>query len=114
MKNVTLILLAATAIGAVSMGSATAMPFNNLSAAPGESQVQNVRIVCDRYQRCYNTNRGYRSARPYYAPRYDNYGGPAYGYAAPGYGYAAPGYGYYGAPRVGVGIGPFGFGFGMW
>ena len=109
MKNITLTLLAAAAIGAVSIGGASAMPFNNVSAALGESHVQNVRVVCDQYQRCYNTGRAYRSA-----PRYYNspacYGGPGYGYAAPGYGYAAPGYGYYGGPRMGIGIGPFGFG----
>jgi hypothetical protein len=116
MKNITLTLLAATAIGAVSIGSASAMPLNNVSGALGESHVQNVRVVCDQYQRCYNTNRAYRSAQPNYAQRsYDGYAqrsydGPAY-YSEPNY-YAAPRYGYYGGPGVGVGIGPFGFG--MW
>jgi hypothetical protein len=108
MKNITLTLLAAAAIGTVSIGSASAMPFNNVSAALGESHVQDVRIVCDRYRRCYNTARAYRYARPYYAqPYYDSpayYGGPGYGY------YGGPGYGYYGGPRVGIGVGPFGFG----
>ena len=111
MKNITLTLLAAAAIGAVSIGGASAMPFNNVSAALGESHVQDVRVVCDQYRRCYNTGRAYRSARPYYAPRYDNspayYGGRSYD---TDYGYAAPGYGYYGRPRMGIGIGPFGFG----
>jgi hypothetical protein len=116
MKNITLTLLAATAIGAVSIGSASTMPLNNVSGALGESHVQNVRVVCDQYQRCYNTNRAYRSAQPNYAQRsYDGYAqrsydGPAY-YSEPNY-YAAPRYGYYGGPGVGVGIGPFGFG--MW
>jgi hypothetical protein len=112
MKNITLTLLAATAIGAVSIGSASAMPFNNLSPALGESHVQNVRVVCNQNGRCYNTNRvnrsarGYvnRSARAYHAPRY--YDNHAY-YGGPGY-YAAPGY--YSGPRIGLGIGPFGFG----
>jgi hypothetical protein len=108
MKNITLTLLAAAAIGAASIGSASAMPFNNVSAALGESHVQDVRVVCDQYQQCYNTGRAYRSARPNYAPRY--YDSPTY-YGGPGY-YAAPGYGYYSGPRVGIGIGPFGFG--MW
>jgi len=97
MKNITMILLAAAAMGAVSIGSASAMPFSNLSAAPGESDVQDVRLVCGRYHRCYNY--GYRYASPYYAPGY--YGGYPYG----GYGYG------YGLPFVGIGIGPFGFGF---
>ena len=109
MKNLALTLLAATAIGAASIGSASAMPFNNLPAALGESPVQNVRVVCNQNGQCYNTNRGNRSARTYYAPRsYDSpalwrYGGNGY-YAAPSNGY------YYGGPRVGLGIGPFGFG----
>jgi hypothetical protein len=109
MKNITMTLLAAVAIGAVSIGGASAMPFNNLSAALGESHVQDVRLVCDRFGRCYNTRRTYRSARPYHAPRYYNRG--AY-YGRSGY-YAGPSYGYYGGPRVGVGIGPFGLGFGV-
>jgi hypothetical protein len=100
MKNITTILLAAAAMGAVSIGSASAMPFGNLSASLGESDVQDVRLVCGRYHRCYNTY-GYRYASPYYAPGY--YGGYPYG----GYGY---GYGY-GRPFVGIGIGPFGLGF---
>ena len=105
MKNTTLTLLAVAAVGAVSTGSASAMPFNNVLAAQSETDVQNVRVVCDRYQRCYNTGRTYRYARPYYAPRYDN--SPAY-YGDPRY-YLSPGYGYYSGPRVGIGIGPFGF-----
>ena len=93
MKNVTLSLLAAAAIGAISIGSASAMPFNNL-AGLSESSVQDVRLVCDRYGQCYNTRRVYRS-NTYYAQRY----------------YDQPRYGYYGGPRVGVGVGPVGFGF---
>jgi hypothetical protein len=92
MKNVTLSLLAAAAIGAISIGSVSAMPVNNL-AGLGENHFQGVRLVCDRFGRCYNTRRAYR---PYYAQRY----------------YGQPGYGYYGGPRVGVGIDPLGFG--MW
>jgi len=98
MKNITTILLAAAAMGAVSIGGASAMPFGNLSAALGESDVQDVRLVCGRYHRCYNTY-GYRYASPYYAPGY--YSGYPYG----GYGYG------YGRPFVGIGIGPFGLGF---
>ena len=100
MKNITLTLLAAAAFGAVSFGGASAMPFGNLSAALGESPVQDVRVVCNRNGQCYNTNRNYRQTRRYYAPRYYN----DYGY------YNGPRYGYYAGPRVGVGIGPFGFG----
>ena len=99
MKNVTLSLLAAAAIGAISIGSVYAMPVNNL-AGLGESHFQDVRLVCDRFGRCYNTRRAYRSQRYYGQPGYGYYGQPGYGYYR--------GYGYYGGPRVG--IGPFGFG----
>ena len=99
MKNVTLSLLAAAAIGAISIGSASAMPASNL-AGLGVSPIQDVRLVCDRFGQCYNTRRAYRTSR-YYAPRY---------YDQPGY-YGQRNYGYYGGPRVGVGVGPFGFGF---
>ena len=102
MKNMTLALLAAAATGAISIGSASAMPISNMATAQGSSLVQDVRLVCDRYQRCYNTTRrAYRSG-PYYAQPY--YGAPAY-YAQPAYGY----YGY-GGPHVGIGIGPVGIG----
>jgi hypothetical protein len=107
MKNVTLSLLAAAAIGAISIGSVSAMPVNNL-AGLGESHFQDVRLVCDRFGRCYNTRRAYRSypyAQPYYGGGY--YSGYGPGYYSGGYG---SGYGYYGGPRVGIGIGPVGFG----
>ena len=65
MKNVTLTLLAAAAIGAISIGSVSAMPVNNL-AGLGESHLQDARLVCDRFGRCYNTRRAYRS-QGYYA-----------------------------------------------
>src|SRR5260370_41936045 len=106
MKNIALTLLAAGAIGAVTIGSASAMPINGTSAAPNENLIQDVRVVCDRHQRCYNTGRAHRYVRPYYAQRY--YGGPDHYYGGRGYDD-----GYYGRPGVGVGIGPFGFGFGI-
>ena len=53
-KNVTLSLLAAAAIGAISIGSVSAMPVNNL-AGLGENHFQGVRLVCDRFGRCDNT-----------------------------------------------------------
>ena len=104
MNNIRLTLLAAAAIGAGSIGSASAMPFSNVTAAPSESLVHDVRVVCDRYQRCWNTNarRTYRTVRPYYDDSYYYYNNRGY--------YSGPGYGYYSGPRVGIGIGPFGFG----
>ena len=71
MKNVTLSLLAAAGIGAISIGSVSAMPVSNLNGL-SESHVQDVRLVCDRFGRCYNTRRAYRSYP--YAQRY--YGEP--------------------------------------
>ena len=106
MKNVTLSLLAAAGIGAISIGSVSAMPVSNL-AGLSESHVQDVRLVCDRFGRCYNTRRAYRSypyAQRYYGDGY--YSGYGRGYYS-GYG---PGYGYYAGPRVGIGIGPVGVG----
>ena len=99
MKIITLPLLAAVA--ALTIGSAAAMPFSagNGTAVLNESLVQDVRVVCNRHGNCWNTNR-YRSTRRSYSPGY---------YNRPGY-YAQPGYDYYRGPRVGVGIGPFGFG----
>ena len=99
MTSLKLTLFAAAAIGAASIGGASALPMSNISAALGENHVQDVRIVCGQSGRCYNTRRGYRYARPYgYAPNYNA-----------GY-YGAPGYGYYGRRGVGIGIGPFGVG----
>ena len=103
MTNLKLTLLAAAAIGAVSIGGASAMPFNKMSAPLGENYVQDVSVVCNLNGRCYNTRRTYRRSYSYgpgYAPGYYNNGGY----------YARPAYGYYDGPRVGIGLGPFGFG----
>lgn len=77
MKNFKLAFLTAAAIGAISIGTASAMPLNGTPSA-GEGNVQAVRIICDRYGRnCYNTNSQYRSSRRYnnnyygYDDRYD-------------------------------------------
>lgn len=103
MKNLILSTFAAAAIGGLSMGAASAMPFNSGLPAAGESLVHQARVVCQRNGRCYNTNRRARVSQRYYAPR-------AYGYnRGYGYTYAQPYYGAYG-PAVGIGVGPFGIG----
>ena len=89
MKNMTLTLLATAAMGAVSIGSASAMPMGNITAGLGTSLVQDVRVVCNRNGQCYNTRGAYRSGR-YYRGR----------------GYYGNHYGYYSGPRFG--FGPFG------
>jgi len=101
MKTFTLPLLAAVALSAVTIGSAGAMPFstNNGSLAQSENLVQDVRMVCNRNGNCWNTNSGYRRG---YSQRY--YDRRSY---HRGYGYDR---GYHRGPRVGVGVGPFGFG----
>ena len=85
---------------AVSTGSASAMP-NGLALQGGASQsgqVEQVRLVCDEYGRCFR--------RP-------NYGyGPRYGYRRPG-----PRYGFgggYGGPRSGGWDRGYGYGGGRW
>jgi hypothetical protein len=99
MRVFSLALLAASAIGAASIESAAAMPFANPALAQ-DSLVQDVRVVCDRSGRCYNTNRQAR----YYAPRAHRYGYRD-GYRA---------YGYNRGPSVGIGVGPVGIGVRAW
>ena len=100
MTNLKLSLLAAAAIGAATIGSASAMPLNGL-AAPGEGLVHNARVVCNSNGQCWNTSnsrrtwRSSRSNRSRYVQPY--YGNPHYGYS----------YGYH-QPSVGIGVGPVG------
>ena len=101
MKHITSMLLAAAAISAVSIGSVSAMPLTALSPALAAGDVQNVRLVCDQFGRCYNTARSYRMMPRRYAP------GPRYYNDRPYY-YAAPQYRYRSRPFVGIGIGPLG------
>ena len=103
MRVLSLALLAASAIGAVSIGSASAMPFANPASAQ-ESFVQDVRVVCDRFGRCYNTNRARYGNRYGYRSGYR--GHRAYGYN--------PGYRYHSGPSVGIGVGPVGIGVRAW
>ena len=104
MRVLSLALLAASAIGAVSIGNASAMPFANPASAQ-ENLVQDVRVVCDRFGRCYNTNRG-RHYGNQYGYRSGYRGHRAYGYNR--------GYGYHRAPAVGIGVGPVGIGVRAW
>ena len=103
MRAFSLALLAASAIGAVSIGSASAMPFANPASAQ-ESLVQDVRLVCDRFGRCYNSNR-------HYGHRYGN----RYGYRSGYRDYRGNrAYGYHRGPSVGIGVGPVGIGVRTW
>jgi hypothetical protein len=77
----------------------SALPLAPSATFEQTSMIQNVRVVCDPYGRCWNTGPRYRVVRRYYDPGYAY--GPAYGY------YGGPAYGYGWGPRVGIG---FGFG----
>ncbi len=97
MTHLKLTLLAAAAIGAASIGGASALPMSGSSPAI-ESNVQHVRVVCNQRGVCWDSRsprRTWRSGRN--GPRYVQ---PQYGYGYPQYGYQQPG--------VGIGVGPFG------
>jgi hypothetical protein len=92
--------------GALFASGANAAPLpNGLTALPGNG-VENVRMFCDDYGRCYRA-RGER--RVIVQPEYSD----SYNYA-PRYrrGYYDGGY-YDDGPRVGIGVGPGGVGFGF-
>jgi hypothetical protein len=91
--KLTALLLAAGGLLTLAATSSSAMPVSNLGAAVS-SDVENVRVVCNRWGRCW------RTARRYYGPRY--YAPPAYGYYP--YGYHRPYYGGYGYGRPGIGF----------
>jgi hypothetical protein len=87
------------AAGTILTSAASAMPLNNLSATVqnDEAIVQDVRLVCNEWGRCWRTGpRAYYGA---YGPSY--YYGPSYGY----YGRPYRPYGYVGVPGVGLSFG---------
>jgi hypothetical protein len=106
MKKIVLSVLGATALLSIPAVAAPMSPAATQSAEG--SNIDQVRLVCNEYGRCYRV-RGPRYIQRsygddgYYVPRSYGYygGGPGYGYYGGG-----PGYGYYGG-------GPsFGFSFG--
>ena len=97
--KLTALLLAAGGFLTLAATSSQAMPVGNLGAnldAGVSGDMQQVRLVCNRWGRCWRT--GPRYYRYGYGPRYY---APAYGYA-PGY-YRPYGYGY-GRPGIGFGF----------
>lgn len=97
--KVTALLLAAGGFLTLAATSASAMPIGNLGAAAQTGDdVQNVRLVCNRWGRCWRTGPRYYRPRAYYGGGYYPYGGyrPYYGYGGPygGYGYGRPGFGF--------------------
>jgi hypothetical protein len=90
--------------------AAPAAPLNATTIGSAEvSHVDQVRLVCNEYGRCWRT-RGPRYVQRYYEDDdsyvvrrgYGYYGGPGY-YGDPGY--YDRGYGYYGGPSIGFSFG---------
>lgn len=76
-------LVAASLFGAlVASSAASAMPIAPAPATPQVSDVEQVRMVCDAWGRCFwrPNYYGYYAPRPYYGPRYAPrfYGAPRY------------------------------------
>jgi hypothetical protein len=110
MKN--LIISLALGAGALFASAATAAPLSSGAMMLPDSAIENVRMVCDEYGRCYRTRSGRRVViqQEYgnsynYAPR-DRY--------IERRGYYGGGGGYYNdGPNVGIGVGPGGVGVGV-
>jgi hypothetical protein len=94
MRKTLLGFAAAAGVALSGIGAASAFPVAPIGQAA--SPVEQVRVVCDRWGRCWRT--GPRYHRYGYGPR--RHYGPRYGYYGPHYG---PRYGYYGGPRYGYG-----------
>ncbi len=99
--------LAAFGATALSMGSVSALPMGPVT---GPSNLEQVRLVCDRDGRCYRTRPRVYAAPSYgYGPSYYDYG-PSY-YGSYGYGGPAVTFGFGGGHHGGFG-GGHGGGFG--
>jgi hypothetical protein len=107
MKKIVLSVLGATALLST---AAVAAPMNPAAIQSAEaSNVDQVRLVCDEYGRCYRV-RGPRYVQ-YVRRSYGYYGGsPGYYGGGPGYYGGGPGYGYYGGgPSIGFSFGSRGW-----
>ena len=95
--------------GAVFASAASAAPRSAGPVMLLDSGIENVRLVCDDYGRCYRTRGGRRVVVQEYGDSY-NYGPRERYIARPGY----YGGGYYNdGPSVGIGVGPGGVGVGV-
>jgi len=115
MKKIVLSVLGATALLST---AAVAAPMNPAAIQSAEaSSVDQVRLVCDEYGRCYRVRgpryvQRYGDDDGYYVRRsYGYYGGsPGYYGGGPGYYGGGPGYGYYGGgPSIGFSFGSRGW-----
>jgi hypothetical protein len=92
--------------GALLASTANAAPLSNGLSVTPDNGIENVRMVCDEFGRCYRTRGGSRVVieRDY---------GDSYNYYAPRERYIER-RGYYDdGPRVGIGVGPGGVGVGV-
>ena len=82
MRSMTLSLFAAGAITGIWIGGTSAMQVNNIPGGE-EGTPQAVRLICDRFERCYNPRRVPRP-RPHYTHRSSEqpafFGQPHYGF----------------------------------
>jgi hypothetical protein len=106
MKN--LVLSIAVGVGAALSSGAHAAPLSTGPLALPDNGIENVRMVCDEYGRCYRTGgRRVVIQRDY---------GDSYNYAPRERYIERRGYydgGYDNGPSVGIGVGPGGVGFGV-
>ena len=79
MRKIAIGLLAGA--GALLTGSANASDIYTTSEYTNSDLIQQVRMVCDAWGRCFwrPNYDGYYGPRPYYGPRYYGYGPRAYG-----------------------------------
>jgi hypothetical protein len=81
--NLKIGLVAASLFGAlVASPAASAMPIGPAPVTPQVSDVEQVRMVCDAWGRCFwrpNYYGAYGAPAPYYGPRYYGYGPRYYG-----------------------------------
>ena len=102
MKKHILTLLGGATIAGLASVSAGALPLAPITAAQDDGLVQNVRLVCNDFGRCYRTGPRHRIVRRHFVD--PDYYAPTYGYG-PTFAYG-PTYAW-GGPSIG-----FGFGFG--
>jgi hypothetical protein len=108
MKNVVMSL--ALGAGALLASAATAAPLSSGAMMFPDSAIENVRLVCDEYGRCYRTRGGRRVViQQEYGDSYNYVPRDRYierrGYYSGGY--------YNDGPSVGIGVGPGGVGVGV-
>jgi hypothetical protein len=105
----TLVVSLAIGAGALFSTGASAAPLSFVPSASADTGIENVRLVCDDYGRCYRTRGGRRVVIQ------QEYG-DSYNYAPRERYIERRGYydgGYYdNAPGVGIGVGPVGIGIG--